>query len=133
MKKAPDKLVFYDGDCGFCNQSVQFILKFQKDKSLQFLTLQSSFAEKLFQEKGWELPDLSTVYFYENEKLYAKSDAGISIAKHLRFPFSWFQFLWIVPQFIRDKGYDFIAQRRHKLSKGFCAVPTSDQKKQFIG
>ena len=132
MKNVRDKIVFYDGDCGFCNQSIQFILKFQKDESLHFAAIQSVFTEQFFTKKGWELPDLSTVYFYENELLYSKSDAGICLAHYLKFPFSLLQYFWVIPQYLRDKVYDFIAQRRHRLRKGYCLIPSKDQKKQFV-
>ncbi len=130
--KTPEKIIFYDGDCGFCNQSVQFVLKYQKDETIYFSAIQSEFTKNLFEERNWEIPDLSTVYFLENGILHAKSDAGLRISRNLKFPISIFQYFWIVPQFLRDKVYDFIAKRRHKISKGFCAIPEKRDRERFL-
>ncbi len=132
MKKAPKKIVFYDGDCGFCNKSVQFILRFEKDKSIQFAALQSSFAERYFEENLLPKPDLSTFYFSDGDELFEKSDAALRVAKNLKFPVSLVRFFWIIPQFIRDKVYDFIAKRRQRLSNGFCVIPEKEDRKRFI-
>jgi predicted DCC family thiol-disulfide oxidoreductase YuxK len=132
VRKAPNKIIFYDGDCGFCNQSVQIVLKFQKDQSIYFSAIQSSFSNEFFENHKWEKPDLSTVYFYENGKFYEKSDAGLRITKNLKFPISLLQYFWVVPQFVRDKIYDFIAKRRHRLSKGFCVLPDKNERFRFL-
>tara|TARA_R110000737_G_scaffold202403_1_gene221627 strand:+ start:45029 stop:45574 length:546 start_codon:yes stop_codon:yes gene_type:complete len=132
MKSVPDKIVFYDGECGFCNRSVQFVLKYQKDQSIHFSPIQSSLTTNIFEKNKWDKPDLSTVYYFEDGKLFQKSDAGLQLSKQLKFPISLLQVFWIIPQFLRDKVYDFIAARRHKLNKGFCVVPTSETKKQFV-
>jgi len=130
--KTPEKITFYDGDCGFCNQSVQFVLKYKKDESIYFSAIQSEFTRELFEENNWQTPDLSTVYFYENGVLHSKSDAGLRISRNLKFPISLFQYLWIVPQFLRDKVYDFIAKRRHRISKGFCVIPDESEAIRFL-
>lgn len=132
MKKAPKKIVFYDGDCGFCNKSVQFILRYEKDKSIYFTALQSNFALCFFQENHLPKPDLSTFYFSDGEMFLEKSDAALRVAKYLRFPFSLLRFFWIVPQFLRDKVYEFIAKRRQRLSKEFCVVPEIEDRKRFL-
>lgn len=132
MKDIPEKIVFFDGDCGFCNQSVQFILNFQKDDSLHFSALQSGFTTELFEQNNWNKPDLTCVYFYRNGKLYERSDAALKIASELRIPWSVLPVFWVIPQYIRDKLYDFIAKRRHLIKKDYCLVPNLKQSKQFI-
>ena len=132
VKKIPNKIIFYDGDCGFCNHSVQFVLKYRKDNDLYFSAIQSDFTTKLFEKNNWPNPDLSTVYFYENGTLHSKSDAGLRISRNLKFPISLFQYFWVIPQFLRDIVYDFIAKRRHKISKGFCVVPEKGDRERFL-
>lgn len=130
---ASKKIVFYDGDCGFCNRSVNFILKYDASKEILFAPIQSAYAQDFFIEKGFEQPDLSTFYFYVNDKMYLKSAGAKRLTKYLKFPQRLLAIGWIVPRFIADVGYDFIAKRRQKLSKGYCIVPTVEEKKRFIG
>ncbi|HIP31815.1 MAG TPA: DUF393 domain-containing protein [Crocinitomicaceae bacterium] len=126
------KIVFYDGECGFCNRSVAFVLKNDKSESILFASIQSEFSQNLFNEKKWQEPDLSTFYFLENEQLFAKSTAAIKLSKHFSFPQSWLKGMVVVPRFIRDFVYDNVAKRRHRISKGYCFVPSDEQRVRFI-
>jgi predicted DCC family thiol-disulfide oxidoreductase YuxK len=126
------KIVFYDGDCGFCNKTVQFVLKNDAKKGLYFTALQSKFAEEFFQNHNFEKPDLSTFYFWNGEKLFKKSSAALRLVKELSFPWPLLQIGFLIPRFFRDKLYDFVANRRHKMSKGFCVLPTIKDKKRFL-
>lgn len=132
MKSMQQNIVFYDGECGFCNRSVAWVLKRNKAKNIFFASIQSEFTADFFVKNKFDQPDLSTFYFYSSGKLYSKSTAGLNVAKH-------FSGLWkmlgvgiIIPRSIRDFFYDFIASRRGRMSKGYCVVPSEDQKVRFL-
>jgi predicted DCC family thiol-disulfide oxidoreductase YuxK len=38
----PKRIVFYDGECGFCNRTVAFVLKKQKGNAIYFTALQTA-------------------------------------------------------------------------------------------
>ena len=126
------KIVFYDGECGFCNRSIAFVLKKDKSKSILFASIQSDFTTSLFQNNNWDEPDLSTFYLYEKDGLYQKSNAALRVARNFKFPYSLLQSFWIVPRFIRDGVYNSVAKHRKKISKGYCYVPNSLEKELFI-
>lgn len=126
------QIVFYDGDCGFCNRSVAYVLKHDRSKSIQFAALQSAFTKNLFEKNEWDAPDLSTFYFLEDDKLYQKSTAALRVARRFSFPRSLMRLGWIVPRVIRDWFYDGIAKRRRRLSKNFCMMPSQEDKLRFI-
>ena len=42
-------IVLYDGDCGFCNRSVAFVVKRDKTKTIHFAAIQSEFTKDLFE------------------------------------------------------------------------------------
>lgn len=130
--EVPKQIVFYDGDCGLCNQSVAFVLKHEKEKIIHFAAIQSDFTKKLFESKSWEQPDLNTVYFLDDGKLYQKSTAALKIGKYLKAPKSWMVAFLIVPKFIRDAVYNFIAKRRKRISKGFCVMPAPGDRERFL-
>lgn len=132
MKEA---IFFYDGDCGFCNATVLFLLERTKLTSLlMFCPLQSKYAENFFAEHGYQQPDLTTAYLFHNYRLYQKSSAvlrGITFAegmvRHLGI------FL-AIPLFIRDAVYDFISSVRKQIQvgKSSCRLLTSQERKRFI-
>lgn len=125
-------IVLYDGDCGFCNRSVAFVVKRDKTKTIHFAAIQSEFTKDLFERKGWEEPDFSTFYLVENDVLVQKSNAALRVFSYFKMPYSMFVIFKIVPRFLRDYVYDFIAKRRQKISNGFCVVPTKEECTRFI-
>ena len=124
-------IIFYDGECGFCHSSVQFVLKHRKHNSIYFSTLQTDLAKRVLNKKGIEIK-LDTLYFLKNNEVYHKSTAGLRITSELKFPYPLFKVFLIVPKFIRDAIYSFVAKRRHKIGNSFCVLPTEEESKLFI-
>lgn len=127
-----EKIVFYDGECGFCNLSVQFVLNYEKNNEIHFSSLQSDYASAFFKSKNLPDPDLSTFYFYNNGVLFEKSTAALKVLPNLKWYLQIGVIGWIIPRFLRDKLYDFVAKRRKKLAKGFCVLPSAEQQQRFL-
>ena len=129
----PNRILFYDGDCGFCNRSVNYVLKRDTSKSIHFASLQSEITKALFEKNNWQQPDLSTFYFMEHGELFKKSRAAFRVASYFPWYLKWFQVFRIVPNGVRDWVYDQVAKRRRKISKGYCVIPTEEEKCLFLG
>ena len=125
-------IVFYDGECGFCNRAVKYILKNDKSKSLFFASIQSEYSERLFQEKNWEPLKLNTFYLLEDGMLFEKSKAALKVTRYFAFPQRLLTVFRIIPICLRDQVYDFIAIRRHHFSKGYCVVLNEEEKSRFM-
>jgi predicted DCC family thiol-disulfide oxidoreductase YuxK len=125
-------IIFYDGDCGFCNKTVQFVLNHEKNHEIHFCALQSEFARSFFKQLGIEEIDLSTFYFWDTRKLNKRSTAALKVLNYLRFPFNLGKVGWICPRVIRDGIYSMIAKRRMRLAPAFCALPTPEQAVRFL-
>jgi predicted DCC family thiol-disulfide oxidoreductase YuxK len=125
-------IVFYDGDCGFCNRSVQFILKNEKNQELHFAALQSNYSQDFFKANHFPNPDLSTFYYWNGSELFSKSTAALQLLNKLKNRFQLLKIGYILPKILRDKMYDFVAKGRHQISNGFCVIPSIENKKRFI-
>ncbi|SFT46349.1 Predicted thiol-disulfide oxidoreductase YuxK, DCC family [Lishizhenia tianjinensis] len=123
--------VYYDGDCGFCNASVAFILKNRKHDAYRFIPLQSKKAKEELIPFGIDLTDLSTIYTLKSGKLRKKSSAVLRLATDLKFPVNICSVVLIVPKPIRDFVYNWIAKHRLKLSRQKCYVPNPEEKSMF--
>jgi len=123
-------IVFYDGSCGFCNKSVQFILSHRKDNSLLFIPLQSSIATKMLEDKSISI-DMSTLYVFRNESIKQKSSAILSLIRKLKWYWFWLHLGYLLPKFVRDKAYDAVAKRRLKITGSFCYLPSKEERKMF--
>lgn len=124
--------MFYDGNCGLCNRVVQFLLNNEKNSTLYFAAIESSFSRDFFHKNGVYEFDLNTFYFYENGVFHKRSRAIIQLSKFLKFPFNLLRVFLIVPPFIRDAVYRFIAKRRRKIGGDFCVLIGENEIKRFL-
>lgn len=132
MSEVPENIVFYDGDCGFCNRSVNYVLKHDKTKSIHYAALQAEITKDIFLKNVWPEADLSTFYLMQNGVLYQKSKAAFKVLKFFPWYMQWLHIFRIVPIGIRDWVYDQVAKRRRKISKGYCVMPNEREMKLFL-
>ena len=66
--------------------------------------------------------------------IYYKSTAALKVASQLGFPINVFAIFLIVPNFIRNWVYDYIAKNRYKWygKKESCMIPTPELKRKFL-
>lgn len=125
--------IFYDGDCGFCNFWVQWILKNDKKEQFLFAALQSEFGQKFLSERNLKTNDFNTIYLWKPESFYCiKSDAILTITNALGGVYYMANLAKIFPKSLRDFGYDVIAKNRNRLKPQSCTIPTPEQRKKFI-
>jgi predicted DCC family thiol-disulfide oxidoreductase YuxK len=61
-----------------------------------------------------EASRIDGVFFIEDGRLWARSDAALRIARRLRAPWSLLGILRIVPRPVRDRIYDVVARNRYR-------------------
>jgi len=128
------RVILFDGECNFCDASVQFIIKRDPYEYFQFAALKSETGVQLAKE--YHIPDdVDSMVLIENGKTYMKSSAALRIAKkldglwHLAFLFI------LVPAPVRDAVYDFVARNRYKWfgkKEEACMLPSPAERKRFI-
>jgi predicted DCC family thiol-disulfide oxidoreductase YuxK len=123
--------IIYDGECGLCNRSVQFILKFERKPTIKFASFQSLFAKNVLKEFGLGSNYDQSILFYKNGRLYSKSRAILKIIPFLKWYLYPLLIIWLVPNFIRNVFYDIIARNRKRISK-VCELPGPEHSSRFI-
>ena len=124
-------IILYDGKCGLCNRSVQFILKFERNQKLQFTSLQSAFSKKILADFNLKNDFEESILFYRDGKLFSKSKAVLRIVPFLSWYFYPTLIFWMIPNFIRDFVYDLIARNRKRFSN-VCDLPSSENSNRFL-
>ncbi len=130
-----DKIVLFDGVCNLCSGSVQFIIKRDPGGTLRFASLQSPFGRETCLRHGIDPDDPSTMVYLHNGHAYIESDAVLHIARELAGPLRLAgAFLIIVPGFIRDALYRFMAMNRYKWfgKKKSCWLPSPKIEARFL-
>jgi len=113
MEYKNQPLIFFDGYCILCSWSVRFVKKRDKRGVFSFIPLQSNEASvlKLLMVQANDLPD--SIILLENQKVWQMSDAALRIARKLNFPWNLLYGFIVLPKFLRDAAYKFIASRRY--------------------
>ena len=127
-------IILFDGVCNFCNDSINTIIKLDKKGVFKFAAIQSEVGQRLLKVYGYSDKNLSTVVLICDGRLYTKSDAALQTFKHLGGWWRYLRILTIVPRFIRNAVYDFIARNRYKWfgKKEECMIPTPDVRARFL-
>jgi len=126
-------IILFDGVCNLCNKSVQFIIKRDPNMLFSFTSLQSEIGKKLLKEH--QVPDnLTSVILIKNGKAFTQSDAALEICLHLTKGWRLLYLCKIIPRYIRNYLYQFIANNRYKWfgRSESCMVPTKEMRKRFL-
>jgi predicted DCC family thiol-disulfide oxidoreductase YuxK len=127
-------VVLYDGTCGLCHKTVQWILRNERDHEVQFAPLQGETAEQL-RERFPEIPrTLESVVLVDGNHARLRSKAFLYIARHLRAPWRWgFALRWL-PGFVLDLGYRVIAAIRYRVwgRADACDLPAPEHRARFL-
>ena len=123
-------LILYDGECGLCNSSVQWITQNSTTGTFFFTPLQGNTAKNLA-----NLPqDLDSVVVYYKGEYFTESSAAIFISVRLKGFAQWLSIFKFIPKPIRDWGYRLIAKNRIKWfgKAKACQLPDAELKKMFL-
>jgi predicted DCC family thiol-disulfide oxidoreductase YuxK len=128
-------VVLYDGTCGLCSKSVQWILRHEADHELVFAPLQGETAAAL-RARHPEIPTTldSVVLVDEADRVWLRSKTFLHVAKHLRAPWRiGYQLRWL-PAFVLDLGYRVIARLRYRIwgRADVCDIPAPEHRARFL-
>lgn len=126
-------LILFDGVCNLCNGAVQFIIKRDPSKRFEFASLQSNIAKERLESKG-TFETLETIVLIQKDRILFRSDAALEIARNLSGLWPVFYIFKVVPRFIRDGVYNWIARNRYRFfgKRDTCMIPTPELKSRFI-
>lgn len=128
-------VLLYDGECGFCDAFVQFVLRHDAAGHISFLALQSPRARAILRRAGRSEIALDTVVFIDpSGVLLDRSDAVIAVLGLLG---GWWRFTHafrVVPRPVRDAGYALFARYRYALFGKLqaCSLPAPEIRLRFL-
>jgi predicted DCC family thiol-disulfide oxidoreductase YuxK len=129
------KIILFDGVCNLCDSFVQYVIKRDKKDVFRFVALQSDLGQEILKHIGVDTRSIDSIILYEPGIAYFyKSSAAIEIAKHLGGFLGWSAVFKIIPTFLRNPIYDYVARNRYKWygKKDACMIPTPELKAKFL-
>lgn len=127
-------ILLFDGYCNLCHSSVQFVLKHEKNNDLYFTSLQSPSGIEILNHYSINPKKTDSLVLIEKNKAYIKSSAALRVSKYLKGLYPIAFGLLIIPSFIRNWIYDYVAKNRYKWfgKMDNCLVPDGNLLKRFL-
>ncbi|MET0392273.1 MAG: thiol-disulfide oxidoreductase DCC family protein [Chitinophagaceae bacterium] len=127
-------VILFDGVCNLCNNTVQFILKRDKKKQFLFGSLQGKAGQQLLRQFNLPTADFNSFVLAEGDRFYTRSTAVLRMLKRLGGGWSLLYGFIVVPKFIRDGIYNWVARNRYKWygRRDECMIPTPELKARFL-
>jgi predicted DCC family thiol-disulfide oxidoreductase YuxK len=132
------QLVLYDGVCGLCDRTVQFLLAEDRHQALTFAPLQGDTAAGLLARHGVR-DELRSVVFVQDrgiprERALVRSTGALAILAALGGCWRVASWLRVVPRPLRDALYDWIGRHRYgwwgRLDA--CRLPAPEWHSRFL-
>ena len=130
-------IVFFDGVCGLCNKTVDFLLREDRAGRLLYSPLQGETFKPVLKER----PELASVdaivVLYRDdlgEHVLTSSDAVLFALDQIP-RFKWLTKAgYLVPRFLRELGYRFIGAVRYRVwgKRDSCRLPTPEERARFL-
>ncbi len=123
-----------DGQCVMCNSISQWYIARDSADIFRFASLQSSVGQRLLREGGMPDAGMDTFVLIDGGRYYTRSTAALRALKRLGGRWRLVYGFIIVPRFIRDGVYSFIARNRYRWfgKTESCPIPTPRLRSKFL-
>ncbi len=127
-------VVFFDGVCNLCNGAVRAFLRLDRRQRLRFASLQSEAGQQALRAAGLGTRAFHSMLFHRGGRLFQHSDAVLEAAAAMGGPWRLARAARLVPRFLRDPLYRWVARNRYKWfgKSESCMVPTPGLKARFF-
>lgn len=127
-------IILYDGECSFCDGSVQFILDHDPTGKFRFAASQSEAGRELLVRAGLPAEGVGSIVLLEDGEVYTKTTASLRIARKLRGLSPLAYPLILVPRAVRDFFYNVFAANRYRWYGRLeqCRVPSPEERDRFL-
>ena len=123
-------VLFFDGDCGFCNQSVRRISRWDEEGLIHFAPLQGKLSSKHKLTAYLEGDQASMVLLNEeDDSILTQSDGVLQIFRILGGGWKLLLIGACLPKSWRDALYRVVARNRHRIApkqQQVCEMPSQE-------
>ncbi|MBU6375530.1 MAG: DUF393 domain-containing protein [Bdellovibrionales bacterium] len=128
----PKTIVFFDGVCGLCNFTVDFLMRIDRKHTLHFAPLQGRIASALLPSS--QRLDLDTVILASAGRTDDRSTAVLRTLISVGGLWKIAAIFLLIPKFIRDTVYRAVALNRYSWfgKRETCRLPTREERGRIL-
>ena len=130
----PSTLVFFDGHCNFCSETVAFMLRRRALDYYRFVSIQSTTGSRLLRDRGIDPESLQSFVILKHGLLFTKSAAVFEIVRDLGGLWRLLIPLSCLPTTFCDWLYSVVARNRYRWFgvREQCHIPDVSQRTRFL-
>ena len=139
-------IIVFDAQCVLCSANAQFVLKHDRRDHFRLASMQGDIGTALYRRFGIDPANPETLILVDGNDVRRDSDAVLAIYAGLgcarrrrgaspgRWPWRATAALRLIPAFLRDPVYRWVARNRYRLfgRRETCWVPTADQARRVL-
>ena len=132
LEKQP--ILLFDGECGFCNKSVAFFLRHEKNNKMNFVPIKSSLGKEILEYFEVD-PEIDSMIIIRNYAAYIRSCAALRLTWYMKGLWPLLSIFLIIPPFMRHPFYNLIAKNRMRFFGRVesCALVPAEQRARILG
>jgi predicted DCC family thiol-disulfide oxidoreductase YuxK len=127
-------IILFDAECVLCSANAQFILKHDKAAHFRLASMQGDVGASLYQSNGLDPADPISIIIVDGDKVRQDSDAVLNIYETLGYPWRLIGVFRVIPPFIRDALYRWVARNRYRIfgKRETCWIPSPEYKGRVL-
>lgn len=127
-------IILFDAECVLCSANAQFVLKHDKAGHFRLASMQGETGAEIYRRQGMDPNDPSSMLVIDGNRVRQDSDAVLSIYEALSLPWRLFGILRVVPAFLRDPVYRWVARNRYRVfgKRTSCWVAPPEYKDRIL-
>lgn len=127
-------IILFDAECVLCSANAQFVLKHDKAVRFRLASMQGQVGAQIYRQQGMDPAKPNTMLVVEGDKVRQDSDAVLSIYEALGFPWRLLSIFRLVPPFLRDPVYRWVARNRYRIfgKRTTCWMPPPEYEGRLL-
>lgn len=127
-------IILFDAECVICSRNAQFVLAHDRVGRFRLASIQGETGAALYRDHGMDLLHPISILLIEDGRVRQDSDAVLRIYEALGFPWRLLGILRLVPAFLRDPVYRWVARNRYRLAgrRATCWVPPPEYQDRLL-
>lgn len=127
-------IIVFDAICVLCSANAAFVLRHDRAGRFRLASMQGETGAALYHQFGIDPTNPETLIVVEGGRAVRDSAAVLAIWAGLDRPWNALALLRVVPQWMRDPVYRWVARHRYRLfgRRSTCWTPTPEQARRIL-
>lgn len=127
-------IIVFDAMCVLCSANAQFVLTHDRRRLFRLASMQGDVGSALYRRFGIDPNNPDSIIVAEGDRLLRDSDAVLAIYAGLGWPWKIVSIFRIVPRFLRDPLYLWVARNRYRIfgRRDSCWIASPEQADRIL-